>query len=48
MKYVLCGRKNGCCPTIEDTEYGYTIKDDFGGEVKLTKAEFNLLKYEAF
>jgi len=43
MKIVLCGRAK-CCPTIETTEYGYEIKDDFGGIVKLTKEELNKLK----
>jgi len=42
-KVVLCGRPQGCCPTLEADEYGWEIKDDFGGIVKLTKEEMELL-----
>ena len=43
MKIMLCGRAK-CCPTVETTEYGYEIKDDYSGKVKLTKKEMNLLR----
>ena len=43
MKKILCGRAR-CCPTIETTEYGYEIRDDFGGVVKLKKEELEKLK----
>jgi len=43
-KIILCGKPHGCCPTVEDIEYGKLIKDDFGGEVKLTKEQFEIMK----
>ncbi len=44
MKITLCSRPNACCPTVETTEYGFTVKDDFGGSVKLTKEQMRILK----
>lgn len=40
----LCRKGSSCCPTVESTEEGYEIKDDFGGNVKLTKDQFTMLK----
>jgi hypothetical protein len=38
-KYTLCGR-GACCPTLIDNEDGtFTITDDYGGKVKLTKEQ---------
>lgn len=43
-RYTLCG-VDGCCPTITLTKGGdYVIKDDFGGNVTLSKTQFDLLK----
>jgi hypothetical protein len=42
-KEMLCGKPGGCCPSIEEDESGYIIRDDFDGEVRLTKAELKLL-----
>ena len=33
--FTLCGVQ-GCCPSLEFSDQGVTIKDDFGGEVRLT------------
>ena len=41
---MLCGKPGKCCASIDIIEYGYEIKDDFGGVVKLTKDEFELLR----
>ena len=41
---ILCGRPGKCCANIEITEYGYLITDDFGGKVKLTKEEFEMMR----
>lgn len=40
----LCGKGKGCCPTIAVNSEEVTIEDDFGGKVKLTKEEFEILK----
>jgi hypothetical protein len=41
---MLC-RKNSCCPKVITEESGnIKITDDFGGEVKLTKDEVEMLK----
>lgn len=39
----LC-RQGSCCPTIEKQDENFVIKDDFNGEVKLTKEEFIMLR----
>ena len=44
MKVVLC-RGRRCCPTIETNEYGYLIKDDYGGEVRLNEAEWQDIRH---
>lgn len=36
---TLCGVQ-GCCPTIELTETEIVLRDDFGGRVKLTPAQW--------
>ena len=38
---LCCGRRK--CPVLKKTEYGYSISDDFGGEVKLKKDELEVL-----
>ena len=40
---VLCGT-SGCCPTVTFNDKEIIIKDDFGGSVKLTNAQFKELK----
>lgn len=42
MAIRLCGKRR-CCPTAEITEEYIIIKDDFGGEVKLTKENLEIL-----
>ena len=42
--YNLCGR-GACCPHLHDNEDGtFTITDDYGGKVKLTKDELQQLQ----
>lgn len=43
-KFTLCRGNGSCCPIITETEYGYTIADDFGGTVKLTADQMSLLR----
>ena len=44
-KIVLC-KAGSCCPTVLKDETGeqFTITDDFGGKVSLTKDELAMLK----
>lgn len=43
-KITLCGKKNGCCPTIVfDENNNVSISDDFGGSVKISASEFLIL-----
>ena len=42
MIVSLCGRAK-CCATVETTKDGYVIRDDFGGQVKLTNEEMRKL-----
>ncbi len=44
FKYTLCGRNGSCCPVISEEENTFTISDDYGGRIKLTKKEFLMLK----
>jgi len=44
FKYTLCGRNGSCCPVISEEENAFTISDDYGGRIKLTKKEFLMLK----
>jgi hypothetical protein len=44
FKYTLCGRSSSCCPVINEEEDNFTISDDYGGQIKLTKDEFLMLK----
>jgi|Laugresu1bdmlbdd_1035124.scaffolds.fasta_scaffold40075_4 hypothetical protein len=44
FKYTLCGRNGSCCPVITENENDISISDDFGGQIKLTKEEFIMLK----
>ena len=41
IKLTLC--QNGCCPTVEFDTDSIIIKDDFGGKVSLTSAQFKIL-----
>ena len=41
-KIALC-RAGSCCPSIEKSEKGYTLTDDFGGSISLNQEEFRLL-----
>lgn len=42
---ILCGKKNGCCAKIDRVDKNtLVIRDDYGGEVKLTNTEYKLLK----
>jgi hypothetical protein len=46
-KIVLCGNpKGGCCPVVDisDNENKVTITDDYGGQVRMTKEQYKLLK----
>lgn len=36
---TLCGVQ-GCCPTVELGSKGVVLRDDFGGKVSLTQAEW--------
>ena len=47
MKIVICRGKR-CCPTVETTNDGFVIKDDYGGEVKFTKEEMKVFKEKMF
>lgn len=41
---TLCGG-GGCCPTVDFTFPGIVIvRDDYGGKVRLTRDEWNMLK----
>jgi len=42
-KILLC-RTGSCCPSIEKSPEGFTLKDDFGGSISLNTEEFALLK----
>lgn len=42
-KIALC-RQGSCCPTVEKSETGFTLKDDFGGSISLNDEEFMLLR----
>jgi len=48
MKYItMCGRPGACCPVLgipEANEKYYTITDDYGGKVKLTKEQLYKLQ----
>ncbi len=39
---TLCAGQK-CCPVISKEKEGYSIKDDFGGEVKLTADQWEML-----
>ncbi len=44
MVFRLCGtQQQGQCPVVEMTSSEVIIRDDFGGQVKLTRAELELL-----
>lgn len=43
-KVVLMCDKKGCCSTVTLDKNLVLIEDDFGGKVKLTKEEFEVLK----
>lgn len=43
-KVVLFCGKDGCCPTVTLLKDGVLIEDDFGGKVKLTSRQFEILK----
>ena len=43
----MCGNPGRCCPVLgipEGSEKYYTIADDYGGKVKLTKEQLQILK----
>jgi len=42
--YVLCGKPNRCCPTVDENGDRVTIRDDYGGKVVLTKKQYEILK----
>ncbi len=43
--YTLCGRNGSCCPVVTQTsEQEYTISDDYGGVVRLTAEQVELLQ----
>lgn len=39
---LYCGDKK-CCPVVTFNKKDVTLKDDFGGKVKLTHKQINLL-----
>jgi len=41
---VLCGRPGCRCPTIDTVGEQVEIKDDYGGKVRLTFEEFEMIK----
>ena len=41
--YTLCHIDQNCCPTVTVGDNDVTIKDDFGGEVKMTREQFSIL-----
>ena len=45
VKITLC-RGRGCCPELTLSDEGAKITDDNGGEVELTKVEFEILRDE--
>ena len=45
FKYTLCGRPGTCCPVVEQiSEDVFTITDDFGGKVQITKEQMSLMQ----
>lgn len=40
----MCRKGSACCPIVEKVEENFELSDDFGGKVKLTKEQFNMLK----
>ena len=48
MKYVtMCGNPGRCCPVLgipENGEQFYTIRDDYGGKVKMTKEQLQAIQ----
>jgi hypothetical protein len=38
-----CSHDSGNCPTAEITEEEVFIRDDFGGEVRLSRPQFQIL-----
>ena len=40
---LMCGKKD-CCPAVTIGGNQVLIEDDFGGRVKLSKEQFELLK----
>lgn len=48
MKMMLCGRSGGCCPIVEQDGDEFTITDDYGGVVRLTKKEMEVLRGAEF
>lgn len=43
--FTLCGRPGTCCPVVEQiNESEYTIKDDFGGSVRVTLEQMGLMQ----
>ena len=48
--FNLCGRKNGCCPTLVTSrnkkKLSFKIADDYDGEVQLTRDQARLLAFQ--
>lgn len=42
IKLTLC-TQGSCCPEVEISNNSVKIKDDFGGEVKISRAEAEML-----
>ena len=41
---VLCDDDGHCCPMVSVSSEGVSIRDDFGGSVKMTSGQFRILK----
>lgn len=45
FKFTLCGRPGTCCPVVEQvSDQEYTITDDFGGSVRITREQLALMQ----
>ena len=41
---MLCDEDHHCCPVVSVSSEEVSIKDDFGGSVKMTSDQFKILK----
>lgn len=43
-RYILCGGGKPCCPEAIVYENDVVINDDYGGTVKMTREQFEILR----